>query len=91
MEQRITKKPAAAFVDILDNGALSACTGTRAKCVCVSCLSVILVRTPSRFFFFRSPVMGNKLYVGNLPYSFPQSRSGTDQRSAFGSVQSAKS
>jgi hypothetical protein len=40
-------------------------------------------------FFFRSPYMGNKLYVGNLPYSYRDS----DMEQAFsqyGTVSSAK-
>jgi RNA recognition motif-containing protein len=43
----------------------------------------------SFFVFLRSPVMGNKLYVGNLPYSV---RDGDLQQSfsAFGAVTSAK-
>jgi hypothetical protein len=47
-------------------------------------------RTPSRFLsVFRSPFMGNKLYVGNLPYSVRDE----DLQQAFsqyGSVSSAK-
>src|SRR5438105_5118321 len=48
-------------------------------------------RTPSlsSVYFSRSPLMGNKLYVGNLPYSFRDS----DMEQAFaqyGTVTSAK-
>jgi cold-inducible RNA-binding protein len=47
-------------------------------------------RTPLlSVFFFRSPFMGNKLYVGNLPYSYRDS----DMEQAFsqyGTVSSAK-
>jgi uncharacterized membrane protein YgcG len=43
-----------------------------------------------RFFvFFRSPFMGNKLYVGNLPYSF-RDEDMQQAFSQFGSVSSAK-
>jgi cold-inducible RNA-binding protein len=39
--------------------------------------------------FFRSPFMGNKLYVGNLPYSF-RDEDMQQAFSQFGSVSSAK-
>jgi hypothetical protein len=43
----------------------------------------------SLFWFFRSPLMGNKLYVGNLPYSV-RDNDLEQAFSAFGAVTSAK-